>query len=409
MRPFMEWSQHQARALDAVAEWHRSSEEQVFRLFGYAGTGKTTLARHFAEQIDGTVLFGAFTGKAALVLRKAGCPNATTIHKLIYRPRDRSRRALSELMEHLQELQQQLAAEEHEHPDGHPEVVRLRQEIAAEEELLKRPSFVIDPESLVPDADLVVIDECSMVDEQMGEDLLAFGTKVLVLGDPAQLPPVFGTGFFTTHKPHVLLTEIHRQARDNPIIELASQVRNGEDIELGEYGESLVIDWADVEPQMALDVDQIIVGRNSLRRGTNARMRELLGRTGTPFPLKGDKVVCLRNDHEVGLLNGAIWRVVDDHRELDEHIGLELRDPEGEQALVVEAHRGHFLGEKIPHWSRKDAQEFDYGYALTCHKAQGSQWRNILVFDESRCFRESRMNWLYTAITRASERIILVR
>ena len=57
-----------------------------------------------------------------------------------------------------------------------------------------------------------------MVDEDLGRDLLSFGKPVLVLGDPAQLPPVKGGGFFTEAEPDVMLTEVHRQAADNPII-----------------------------------------------------------------------------------------------------------------------------------------------------------------------------------------------
>ena len=99
----------------------------------------------------------------------------------------------------------------------------------AERKRLAQPAFTLNQFSPVKDAGLVVIDECSMVDDRMGQDLLSFGTKVLVLGDPAQLPPVRGSGFFTdTETPDVMLTEIHRQAKDNPIIAMATKVRNKE-------------------------------------------------------------------------------------------------------------------------------------------------------------------------------------
>ena len=130
----------------------------MFRLFGYAGTGKTTLARHVAEDVEGEVAFGAFTGKAALVsapARAATTPRPST--RMIYRPR-RVRRGRAALR-------------------PQPRRARPRK------------------------ADLIVIDECSMVDEELGRDLLSFGTPVLVLGDPAQLPPVKGGGFFTEPSP----------------------------------------------------------------------------------------------------------------------------------------------------------------------------------------------------------------
>ena len=83
----MELSPQQDEALKAVARWLKAGKPQIFRLFGYAGTGKTTLARYFAEHVDGQVQFAAFTGKAAQVLRSKGAVNARTIHSLIYRPR----------------------------------------------------------------------------------------------------------------------------------------------------------------------------------------------------------------------------------------------------------------------------------------------------------------------------------
>ncbi len=84
----LEWSPQQDDALMAIERWRRSQDEQVFRVFGFAGTGKTTLARHVAEGCDGPVLFAAYTGKAAHVMRTKGCHDASTIHSLIYRASD---------------------------------------------------------------------------------------------------------------------------------------------------------------------------------------------------------------------------------------------------------------------------------------------------------------------------------
>ena len=156
----------------------------IFRLFGYAGTGKTTLARHLAERVDGKVLFAAFTGKAALVMRSKGCERASTIHSLIYKPRESG------------------------------------------EEI---PSFDLWDDAPASKAALIVIDECSMVDAELGRDLMSFGVPVLVLGDPAQLPPIQGGGFFTDAEPDAMLTEVHRQAEDNPIIRLSMDIREGRD------------------------------------------------------------------------------------------------------------------------------------------------------------------------------------
>ena len=266
----MQFSPQQDAALKAVSKWLKEGRSPVFRLFGYAGTGKTTLARHFAEHVDGEVLFAAFTGKAAQVLRSRGAKNAKTIHSLIYRPR------------------------------GEEEV--------SDEETGKTtvsPMFSINRQSPLAKAALIVIDECSMVNEALGRDLMSFGTPILVLGDPAQLPPISGGGYFTEHEPDILLTEIHRQARDNPIIDLAMQVREGREIMHGDYGAAQVIGKANVNQELVLAADQVLVGTNRTRRRYNQRLRELKGFTQA-YPQAGDKLVCLRNDPSKGLLNGSL-------------------------------------------------------------------------------------------------------
>ncbi len=257
------WSPEQAAALDKVRTWLREGEPQVFRLFGYAGVGKTTLARHIAEAAPGETAFAAFTGKAALVLRSKGCVGATTIHALIYR------------------------ASENE--DG-------------------APTFTLNQDGPASRAGLIVIDECSMVDAELGRDLLSFGKPILVLGDPAQLPPVKGGGFFTETDPDVMLTQIHRQAEDNPIIRLSQIVRGGGDIGYGIYGESKVIRRDEIEAPMVLAADQVLVGLNRTRRLYNQRIRTLRG-IAEALPVSGDKLVCLRNDRAKGLINGGLWRV----------------------------------------------------------------------------------------------------
>jgi exodeoxyribonuclease-5 len=141
-------------------------------------------------------------------------------------------------------------------------------------------------------------------------------------------------------------------------------------------------------------------------------MRELLGRQEI-LPMKDDKLVCLRNDHDEGLLNGTLWMVNSTVPESDgpDRIVLELTSESGGSSVVVEAHTHYFEGREneLSHWVVREAQCFDYGYALTVHKAQGSQWESVFVFDESRAFRESANQWLYTAITRASEKVVICR
>ncbi|MBB4402182.1 MULTISPECIES: ATP-dependent RecD-like DNA helicase [Rhizobium/Agrobacterium group] len=375
----MLFSPQQDEALKAVSRWLKEGRTPVFRLFGYAGTGKTTLAKHFAENVDGEVLFAAFTGKAAQVLRSRGATNARTIHSLIYRPRG--------------------------------------EETVEDEETGKTsiaPMFSINRQSPLAKAALIIIDECSMVDEQLGRDLMSFGTPILVLGDPGQLPPVSGGGFFTEQEPDYLLSEIHRQAKDNPIIHLAMDVREGREIMRGDYGTAQVISKSEVTQSLVLEADQVLVGTNRTRRRYNQRLRELKGFTAD-YPQSGDKLVCLRNDPAKGLLNGSLWQVMSSSREtVKPGINLMIRPEDDDMdrgAAKIKLLKAAFedVETEIPWSTRKRYDEFDFGYALTVHKAQGSQWNNVVLFDESYAFRDSRERWLYTAITRAAETLTIVR
>ncbi len=369
-----QFSPQQDAALVAVSRWLADAKSgrapQVFRLFGFAGTGKTTLARHIAEGVDGEVKFAAFTGKAAMMLRAKGCNDASTIHSLIYRSQT--------------------------------------------EEDTGEPNFSLNRSSEVKSADLVIIDECSMVDEDLGRDLLSFGTPVLVLGDPAQLPPVKGGGFFTEAEPDAMLTEVHRQARDNPIIRLSMDIRAGGRLSPGDHGESRILQRGALDKEtmagLVLAADQVLVGRNKTRRDFNGRMRELMGRQD-PMPVAGDKVVCLRNNKTKGLLNGATFTVKAVGKAKSGLVTMRL-DPDDVSAMNVKVSvlPEFFLGqeEALPWQIRRESDEFDYGFALTVHKAQGSQWDRVVLFDESFAFREHRSRWLYTAVTRAAQSITVV-
>ena len=375
----MQFAPQQDEALKAVSKWLKEGRSPLFRLFGYAGTGKTTLAKHFAENVDGDVLFAAFTGKAAQVLRSRGASNARTIHSLIYRPRG--------------------------------------EEAVEDEETGKTsiaPMFSINRQSPVAKAALIIVDECSMVDEALGKDLMSFGTPILVLGDPGQLPPVSGGGYFTNQEPDYLLTDIHRQARDNPIIKLAMQVREGNEVMYGDYGTAKVISKNEVTQQLVLDADQVLVGTNKhaaalqsapartegLQRRLSADRRQArlpAERSGQGpaqrLALAGDDLV---QGNDEARHQSAVRPEDDDMDRGAAKIKLlkqAFEDVEGE----------------IPWNTRKRYDEFDYGYALTVHKAQGSQWNDVVLFDESWAFRDTRERWLYTAITRAAETLTIVR
>jgi exodeoxyribonuclease-5 len=363
----VKWSPQQDAALNAVSAWLKDENgDQVFRLFGWAGTGKTTLAKHLAADLS-SVKYAAFTGKAALAMRKRGCRGASTIHSLIY-------------------------------------------SLVSESE--GEPRFILDRESAAADADLIVIDEVSMVDDVLANDLLSFGTKVLVLGDPFQLPPVQGTGYFIAKEPDIMLTEIHRQAAENPIIQLSLDIRNGGRLQRGTYGNSRVIGRDEVDQEKVLLADQVLVGRNKTRIDYNNRLRELKGLPALA-PVLGDKIVCLRNNPRKKLLNGQIFVVSEVKRKNAGKLEMLLLPEDAGPAsteVKVKTHLDFFSGtEDQMAWPvRRQFDEFTFGYCLTVHKAQGSQWDSVYLFDESFAFREDGRRWLYTGVTRAVDRITVV-
>jgi exodeoxyribonuclease-5 len=394
-------SEDQSQALRGAGAWLRGGKAtgQVFYLAGFAGTGKTSLAKMLAAEARGRVLYCAFTGKAASVLRSKGCPDATTIHSLIYLGAGSggvSRKALRELEERLSKEQD--SARRHE----------LQKEIDRAKAEGKRMAFRLNPDSKVRDAALVVVDEASMVDGKVGADLLSFGTKVLVLGDPGQLPPVQGRGFFTERRPDFLLQTIHRQAEGNPILRLADLARRGQPLPTGAHGASHVIPWAKMDKDVVLRAEQILVWRNATRHAVNARVREMAGIdiSQRPFPVALERLVCLRNNHEEGLLNGCVYVAQHDAELVDEgEVLLHVEPEEGGAAASLTAMQEPFLGREPPPFS--DVDSFGYAHALTVHKAQGSQWGRVLVMDDYR--GADRNKWLYTAITRAADRVIVAQ
>jgi exodeoxyribonuclease-5 len=197
---------------------------------------------------------------------------------------------------------------------------------------------------------------------------------------------------------------------DNPIIRLSMLARQGENLPLGVFGQSRVIERPSIDAQAILATDQVLVGRNETRKRYNRRIRELRGFTD-PMPVKEEKLVCLRNNRQKGLLNGSTWTVKLASERKGELIQLRVAPDDGtgpsvKVAVLTAMFEG--AGEEIPWEIRRHTDEFDYGYALTVHKAQGSQWDDVVLFDESFAFREHRSRWLYTAVTRAAKRLTVV-
>ena len=408
------WPPQQDHALRTVSTWMRTpSAPQVLYLAGYAGTGKSTLAKHLVMGAKQRWLFGAYTGKAAYVMRQKGCADVATLHSLIYAPAGESKGS------EIAALEERLTGET-DAAKRDAIIQQLREMRAA-----SQPVFSLwDHGSPLahPDCAGIVVDEVSMVGEDLGRDLETFGKKILVLGDPFQLPPVRGSGYFTARDPDVLLTEIHRQARDSGVLRLATHIRGGGDVATFDSAPDALItraprvhgrraiSKADLA-ERALAADQVLVGLNKTRHALNRRIRELKGRT-SELPCAEDRVICLRNDREAGLLNGSQWIVT----EADCAAGaptadLALRsdDEDDDRTFRGEAWLHYFRGrgEDIAAMGqgRRRHAEFDYAEAITCHKAQGSQYKRVLVIDESRSFRADARRWLYTATTRAANHV----
>ena len=370
-----QFSPHQDAALNAVATWLKdkpgsNGTPQVFRLFGYAGTGKTTLARHLAEHADGEVKFAAFTGKAASVMRGKGCKGASTIHSLIYRARESG------------------------------------------EEI---PSFDLWDEAPASKAELIVIDECSMVDAELGRDLLSFGVPLLVLGDPAQLPPIQGGGFFTEAEPDVMLTEVHRQAADNPIIRLSMDIRAGEYLEPGRYGETEVVAKADLDPQRVLEADQVLVGRNATRRAYNMRMRERRGfdgrisrcrrQAGVPAQQPQEGPVQRRAVDGEGARRAARRQDRDhDHAAIaGRRDGDARRQGVGAAGVLHRRHREDRLGA-----AQAATTSSTTATCSPCTRRKARSGTTWCCSTRASRFPTARERWLYTGVTRAAKRLTVV-
>lgn len=405
-----------ATAVDLTAEQKRAvsvcarrikAGEKVTKLFGYAGTGKTTIARVIADEVGGRAVFAAYTGKAASVLTQKGCP-AQTIHSLFYR-----------------------YAGEEPVKDGKRRVRREDDDDQEKKPPRKtRPVFGFDASKFReahPLTRVLVLDEVSMVDEKMAREIMSAGISLLAMGDPAQLPPYQGEGYFTRGKPDAMLTEVVRNEGD--VLRLATDVRlNGvRAINQPQYRD-MVLPYG-VYRDEALEFDQILTGRNDTRWQKNGTMRNLLGYDDATIAV-GERIMCLRNNKQFNVLNGQQFRVLgvprdglnySRHRFVDLLLGCECQPDNAASGVcprcgwqphlvpVWAAGFQSFADEdklcKSNHWP---AMAATYGYAITTAKAQGSEWGDVLIVNQSGIAREHATAWLYTAITRAQNSVTII-
>lgn len=382
-------SSDQKEAIKKIMYWYvnKIPEQQYISLGGYAGTGKTTLISILRKKLTITnknlkVGFACYTGKAARVLKlklneqKVIHKQDTvgTIHSLIYSP-----------------------------------ITNEKEEIIGWKQKEKI------------DRNLIIIDEGSMVDEQIWNHLLSYKIPIIVVGDHGQLPPIQGN-FNLMEKPQILLQQIHRQAQDNPIIGLSIQAREHGFIRPGIYSENVIIyDKNDAEVQNTIletllnynTQTLVLCGFNHTRQKLNTFIRQSLGYE-SHSPQSGDRVICLRNNHASHIFNGMLGTI----SEIQQHdndwyeANILLDDEEKKYHGLISIKQ---FGQKTGlNFTDKRSQImkgdlFDFGYALTVHKAQGSQAKKVILFEErfSKMTDNEWRRWLYTAITRAEEELII--
>lgn len=387
----MKLNEQQAQAIEALRKWWYNGNKQVFQISGAAGTGKTTLIRYLINEIKlehDEVLFTAFVGKATLAMTRNGL-NAKTLHSAICYCKDEP--VL----------------------DENGNVVTEYNRRVTKRVFTRRKK--IDPRIR-----LIVVDEGSMVPAKMADWLLKFKVPIIVLGDLNQLPPVIGDSFFLK-EPDVVLTQIMRQSSESPIPYFAQNVlQNGTKclspgLQIG--NKINVLSKADITPELLKDYDVIICGTNKTRNNLNTYIRErIYGRT-QDYPVIGDKLICRENDwtfsvDDVYLINGLIGYVTDiDLESISDYtmkidFKPEFMDNEFKNVTLDRIYMG--LSPNDKRFYRSNYHKFEYGYAITCHLSQGSQYNRVLVFNESFGTAEERRKWLYTAVTRAIDKVTIL-
>jgi exodeoxyribonuclease-5 len=349
-------SPDQERALNAARHWRRywKGMKQCFVIAGFAGTGKTTLISHLYEEWDHPAV-AALCGKAASVLRSKGV-EARTIHSLIYIPsKDRQGR------------------------------MRYR----------KR--------NRLPGIETIIIDEASVLDHLTYQDLLSFGLPILAVGDHGQLEPI-GTSARLMESPDVCLEQIHRQAEGNPILRLARALRENRRVPLysDPKGRLRIAKRSEFWTLISPD-SQLICGFNRTRHQVNARVRVQRGATGQ-LPQKGERLICLKNNMRYGVYNGQQAVCIGVGSVTRRWVELEIQTDDG-LVMSLPCAIEQFGKDALKEHRNSKTALFDYGYCLTAHKAQGSEWDSVVVLEEiSSNWTPSR--WRYTAVTRAKERLI---
>lgn len=379
----------------------------VFRAFGLAGTGKTSMSVS-VKQMGFNPLYIAFTNRAVSILSSKGCTPARTMHSLLY-----------EVAEY---------TEEEKHADR-----KLREAyidaVAAGVPPEERPpmpqsdtrtAFTLRDRASLDEAiqgfDCIVVDEASMVGKRAGADLRKIGLPIIGVGDPGQLKPVGDVAMFNPNNPDVMLKEVLRT--DGDILDLAMWVRSGKGF-AGHPGDGE--DFAirrKCPPEWFDEADQVLCGIHDKRKELNRHIRARKGMTGF-LPNVGEKLVAVANNRDMGIYNGTLWTVLSSRQQGDYAVMdlVEFAPAKAtgdlEMCFGVEVHTGCFVedinnSESMGAMVRKGSCLMTWGWAITVHKSQGSEWPTVVLFDDSRIFRDQVKEWAYTGATRAAKKLYVI-
>lgn len=326
-------------------------EKNIFKLGGYAGTGKSTVIRHLISALP-TFSVCTYTGKAASVLRKKNIKNAQTIHSLIYKA----------------------------HQDENNNV------------------YFTLASSI--DCEGIIVDESSMVSEEIYKDLLYFNKPIIFVGDHGQLEPIGDNKFNLMQVPDFRLEKIHRNSGE--IAHFAEFVRSGYRPSAWELrsgkGDKIKFLSKNSYKEIAPNVDQVICAFNKTRCEINSSVRLEMGKT-TPEPQIGDKIICLRNNKSKGLYNGMQGFIGWFH---DKNF-IQFVSDELTEDIDIDLNSFNSIKYQFD-YSNESPNPFDYAYAITCHKAQADEFGRVLVI-EQKCDLWSHSRWAYTAASRAKDQL----
>jgi len=383
----LELSSKQSEVLDGIYGWYKNPTNQYITLGGYAGTGKTTLLGYLSsilrkEKKNLKIAYCSYTGKAAVILKRklndtkslTSNDYVGTIHRLIYKA-----------------------------------IVDDNDNIIGWE---KNP--VDDFEY-----DLIVLDEASMVSQDIWYDLLSFKKPILAVGDHGQLPPIEGK-FNLMEKPLLRLEEIYRQERDNPIIKVSEIARRYGNIPTMEFGDSVkkLSKKNDDTQEFLTDTlssftndCMVLTGYNSTRIKLNEGIRQLLG-FESKDPEPNDRVICLKNNSQENIFNGMTGTILSISKcKLDSfHVYDVEIEFDGEDTIFFGNMSVEQFGKSSICNTIHGVNLIDFGYALTVHKAQGSQANKVILFEERfpNMSDDLWRRWLYTAVTRAEKELYII-